>query len=132
MKKGFSDLKGCTITEIDGGLGDDALILTLSDGRTVTLSHNQSCCESVDIEDIAGNLEDLMDTPILDASEESNSENPPGVPIPEYQESFTWTFYRLTTIRGTVVIRWYGSSNGYYSESVDVAWSDDPNSMRYR
>jgi hypothetical protein len=50
--------------------------------------------------------------------ESTSGENPPGVKV-EYQNSFTWTFYRFGTVKGYVTVRWYGESNGYYSESVD-------------
>jgi len=75
--------------------------------------------------DIVGDLEDLIRHPILLAEEVTNQdENPPGVDIPEYQESFTWTFYKLATIKGSVTISWYGASNGYYNESVSFRRSE--------
>jgi hypothetical protein len=72
----------------------------------------------VSIEDICGDLQDLVGSTITQAEESMSDENPEGLKVPEYQDSFTWTFYRFATAKGSVVIRWYGESNGYYSESV--------------
>ena len=116
----FEDLKGKTLTQIFNN--NDEIIFHTDSGEIYRQSHDQDCCESVTVEDIAGDLNDLIGSPILMAEEViHNGENPEGVTIPEYQDSFTWTFYKLATIKGSVTIRWYGESNGYYSESVDFA-----------
>jgi len=115
---GFSDLVGKTLVKVEGSKGDESIALTTSDGDGYYMWHQQDCCESVRVDDICGEWDEILNTPILKAEENSNSEWPEGVEKPEYMESCTWTFYRITTMKGQVVIRWYGTSNGYYSESV--------------
>ena len=78
------------------------------------MSHYQDCCEQVYIEDIVGDINDVVGSPILLAEEAISHDDDKG-----NFESITWTFYHLSTIKGGVTIRWCGSSNGYYSESVD-------------
>ncbi|EQK39795.1 hypothetical protein C672_3655 [[Clostridium] bifermentans ATCC 638] len=80
--------------------------------------HEQNCCESVYIDEIHGDLNNLIGSEILMA-EEIEGESPSEVD--SYFESYTWTFYKLATVKGYVTIRWFGESNGYYSESVDFA-----------
>jgi hypothetical protein len=86
------------------------------------MHHEQDCCEDVAIEEIVGDLADLVGAEILEAREDSNNT------YDDENESQTWTFYNLRTAKGYVTIRWYGTSNGYYSESVnlsEVIFSDD-------
>lgn len=117
----FKDLLGKTITKIEGmEVGSDKIIFTLNTGDQYKLYHEQGCCESVAIEDVCGVVDDLIGSPITMADESSSGENPDGV-TKGYQDSFTWTFYKLATFKGFVDVRWYGESNGYYSESVDFA-----------
>lgn len=116
----FADLVGKTITTIDGAVsGSDEIVIFCSDGSKFGMSHSQDCCESVRVSDIVGDISDLLGSPITFAEEAESGENPEGVEEMEYVDSFTWTFYKLATIKGYVDIRWYGESNGYYSESVD-------------
>ncbi len=113
----FSKITGMVFTDIQNN--EDKLIWIRDDGSRYIMEHQQDCCESVTLEDIAGDLTDLVGTPILSAYEETSGELPAGVPEQEYiPDSQTWTFYRITTAKGLVVLRWYGSSNGCYSESV--------------
>lgn len=118
MIKDFADLQGETLKRVEQ-IGDDVIEFELENGKVHRLYHDQDCCETVTIESITGDLSDLVGTPILLAEEATSDVDPPDVPAQDYPaESQTWTFYKLRTIKGSVDIRWYGSSNGYYSESV--------------
>jgi hypothetical protein len=112
-----SVLVGKTLTEVRMVDGDE-IYFTTSDGGTYKMYHSQDCCESVGIEDIEGDLQSLVGNPVLVAEEVDNYDAPPHGSDAEYG-TYTWTFYKFATINGHVDIRWYGSSNGYYSESVD-------------
>ena len=111
-------LVGKTLTKIDN-LNDEELIFTCDDGTQYRMYHLQSCCENVDLEEVIGDLDDLIGEPILVAEEVSSEDEP--AKLNEYgsePESFTWTFYKFATRKGYVDLRWYGTSNGYYSEGV--------------
>jgi hypothetical protein len=113
----FSDLLGKILTKIDQE--SDKLTFHTVEGETFILFHSQDCCENVSIEDIEGDLNDLLYSTILQAEEVSDDDDFEENFKFEYQpESHTWTFYKLATIKGYVTIRWLGTSNGYYSESV--------------
>ena len=107
-------LKGKTLSSISGEVGYGEIVFVTTEGETYRMYHEQDCCESVSVEDIVGDLQDLVGSEILIA-EEVEGESP--VDFEEY-ESHTWTFYKFATRKGYVDIRWLGSSNGYYSEGV--------------
>ena len=96
----------------------DTIVFTEADGSRFVMGYEQDCCASCEIVDLNGDPGDLVGVPIV-LADESSSE-PDGWKPDEYDESYTWTFYRLATCKGHVDIRWFGSSNGYYSESVSL------------
>lgn len=115
---GIEILLGKTITEIIGAEeGGEQIIFICSDGTKYRMYHEQDCCECVYIEDICGDINTLIGNPILMAEDVSNECDKEA--RDKYTESYTWTWYKFATIKGYVTIRWYGESNGYYSESVD-------------
>ena len=118
----FNILEGKILTKIIVGAPDpddenDEIYFTTNTGEVYRMYHDRDCCERVDISEIIGDWNDLIGTPILLAEKVTNREDPP--PLQNEEDSYTWTFYKLSTIKGSVTIRWYGESNGYYSEEVD-------------
>lgn len=114
--KNISVLLGKTIVDIIGGKkGDEEITFKTSDNKTYLMYHENDCCENVEIEDVIGDLIDLIGYPITMAEEvtQEGEEDDWG--------TSTWTFYKLATIKGFVTIRWLGESNGYYSEEVYFA-----------
>lgn len=110
----LEDLIGLTLTAVEDT--GKQITFTAADGRRWALYHDQDCCECVRVEDVAGDLNDLVGSPILMAEEVTNAEEPSDYRYGD--DSHTWTFYKFATAKGYVTVRWLGESNGYYSEGV--------------
>lgn len=116
-------LKGKTLTLIEyNPETKDELIFHDTEGGRYKMDHSQECCERVEINDIVGDLNDLIGSPLLIAEERSNREEEDA-----NYDSRTWTFYELATLKGAVTLRWLGESNGYYSEDVEFTTWDEKN-----
>lgn len=98
----------------------NTILFYAPDGECFVLYHVQDCCENVEISDICGDLTDLQNNPILRAEARSQKGD-------ANAESYTWTFFEFATVKGSVTIRFFGESNGYYSESADVLRIINPN-----
>lgn len=128
MKVKIDDLVGKVFTKVYTNAHNDELIFE-NEQEQFIFYHNQDCCEYVDIEDLCGDLSVLTNTPILVANESCSEDSK--LAISSFAEgkyiesngdfeSQTWTFYKFATVKGWVDVRWYGASNGYYSEAVDL------------
>lgn len=110
----IEDLLGKTLTSVEVDKDLNIIRFTTSEGRKCRMYHSQDCCEDVSIDDITGDVNDLIGEPLLVAEELTNQKD-----IDNGLHHETWTFYKLATVKGYVDIKWWGVSNGYYSESVD-------------
>ena len=127
----IEELLGKTFLRVLVSDSEEMIQFITTDGFVYEMYHDQDCCESVSIDDINGDLDDLVGSPILMADESSSCDtNLDGTPLENYDGSCTWTFYRFATIKGYVDIRWYGTSNGYYSESVSIYKREDKQLVR--
>lgn len=97
----------------------ETVLFYCKDGFIVEMFHYQDCCENVYLEsaDSIDNNDDIYTDCDWCEIEESTKK---GDPInKDWDYSNTWTFYKMKTNKGYDTIRWYGTSNGYYSERID-------------
>ena len=115
-------LIGLTLKEVTVNRQDDVITYTSECGQQFRMLHHNDCCETVYIEDVEGDINDLIGSPILVAETVQDAMQQAMnliIPLPEKNgQCEQWTFYRLATAKGWVIIRWYGDSNGYYSTDV--------------
>lgn len=112
----FDEIVGKTCILAQISKDKDEIHFDFSDGSKYRMFHNQDCCEKVLVEDIVGDLDDLVGVRIFQAYETSNfvERDKEG-----RTDGSTYTFYTILTMKNSITIRWCGTSNGYYSESVD-------------
>jgi len=130
-------MKGLTLKSVHVSNDSDQIVFITTDGQAFLLHHEPDCCECVEIEDICGDLDDLIGSPLINAEEVSNYHEAFTLLVPhtrteEEDESYTWTYYKFDTAKGGVTIRWYGTSNGYYSESVECFRRTEENFEKFK
>jgi len=106
----FGSLAGKVITSFFTSHDQKKISIICSDNSGYIMHHERECCEEVWVDDICGDVDDILDTPVMSAVESVNVNDDP---------SKTWTFYKIDTRAGGITIRWCGESNGHYSETVD-------------
>ncbi len=107
----YQELIGRMVQEVIRA--DDEILFFMADGSVYRLYHEQSCCEMVHIEDITGDVGHLSRFRLVQAECSYQKGD-------DIENSETWSFFRFGTIRGSITVRFYGSSNGYYSESANL------------
>ncbi len=104
-------LEGEVITHIDIDPENDIITITTKSKRSFSLHHNQCCCEYVRIVGYDGEIRSIYGKPVVVAEHSEEA-------VSDCQTNITIT---LKTDRDTLIFRWIGESNGYYSESVDIS-----------
>ena len=113
---GFETLVGETLTSLE--MQGDVLVFTCESGKVFEMGYIPDCCASCYLESGLEDAKDLVGQKLERAMVDSSYTTPEDYKHEWSEpESQTWTFYTLRTNKGTAQLRWFGSSNGYYSET---------------
>jgi hypothetical protein len=73
----IAEMLGRTFVSVDQR-DDEELIFTEADGSRFVFYHSQDCCEQVVIEEIVGDIGDLVGSPLVEAEKASSDDRPEG------------------------------------------------------
>lgn len=113
MIEDITDIVGMRVASVFHD--NEELIFNLMNGDKIRLYHAQDCCESVELIDADYYADDFTNCTIIHAEESTDENNT------DYGHE-TWTFYRIRSNKGFMFLRWWGESNGYYSEAIDIEY----------
>lgn len=105
-------LEGRVVNGVQGlHVGSEEVVFVCDDGTRIKTYHKQDCCGTVELCEYDGECGGL----VSDAIESTQDTSKEGG-----HYSTTATFYSIASEHGHLHLRWLGTSNGYYSERVDV------------
>lgn len=112
----YNELVGEVLTHIDENADNGEILLTTESGRQFKIYHYQDCCESVYIEGTDGDWNQLLNKKLIavDCDYEDGGDKE------AYDSSSTRTIFTFKVNDATVINKWFGSSNGYYSETASL------------
>ncbi len=115
---------------------NEKILFHFDDDVTLVLTHEQNCCEDVTLEDVVGDLNDLVGHPLLVSELRTTYEAEEARGLDEIlelvklddvecikrtfasAEAYEWAFYEFRNIKASVTLRYVGESTGYYSTDV--------------
>ena len=119
-------LKSFKITDIKIEESSEIVFKT-ENNKKITMFHENGCCETVFIYSKTDNLNILIGKTIVDVTETVLADHTFDRFLEaQYDDSFTWTFYNFF-YNGVddkieeIEIIWFGASNGYYDEGVQLS-----------
>ena len=123
-RKDTKELKGLVVNDIDVVFDKEnipiEILITIESGHQFLFGHDQDCCEKIYIFDFKGDLQTLKNKKLISVEKIVWGDKLPDDVNYKPYDSFTWTEIVFKTTEETVISRWIGESNGYYSESVDL------------
>lgn len=111
----INKILGATITEVSVNSDDKVLICT--ENGNILFFHSQDCCESVYLTSFEPDLKELVTDSIKEVIFHLEHDED------GYTSETTTYITILTNSNKTFKMVWVGSSNGYYSEDVNISYS---------